>query len=442
MSTKYGKWLGGKPSIPHKYTNPYPNPDIMATGMAPTQTFPNSVYTTAVPASPVISPNSATLVSNFIYQYQTYYHTVGVNTGSYTPTRYVVHGNTFAWQPVKVNPGNRWSGSPQGTIMAPIPPNAVPDNNGTDRQMTIWNLDPDPITGKPMVWEFWVTDVLNGWQTNTIVRGPTDGSWNGVYPWSGETSSLMTSAAASHLSYLGGMITVADVLSGTINHSINLSCIYTGSFVAPATQYDGSNTSNSVPEGTRFYFPSSVVMPSGLSPIGQMIFQAIKTYGAYILDTSGAVVGYSENSQSWNNYNGSYPLDPYFGSVPQYNTMTNFPWSQMVAITPMSGSAIVLGEVVPSAPVLTASSGSVNSGQVTLTWTAPASSGSSSIAGYSVYYGTTANGQLPTVQASTNSSTLTYVFTLTSGNTYYFKVAATSSTGTGRSSNEISVTAP
>jgi hypothetical protein len=439
-----GEFRGGRPVvISSAPTNSYPNPDYLANGSLPTLPLPNSIFTTAVPASPVIAPNSATLVTNFTTQWHNYFDDVAFNYGSATQARYVVHGNSLsAWQKVSVNPNQRWSsGDPVGTILVPIPPNATPDQVGTDHQLIIWNLDNDPITGLPMFWELWGTDINNGWECNTMVRCPTDGSFNGVYPWTSEPTGLMTSAGAARISYAGGIVTVADALYGAINHALNFAMALTGSYVAPANQHDGTSNSTSVPEGTRFYFPSSVSMPTGLPVLAQMAFTAIKTYGIYIMDTSGAVNGYAEHRQPWINYQGSYYPSSLMGSL-TYDVMNNLPWSQMLAITPMSAAAIVAGNTVPSAPTLSGSAGSAASGQITLNWTAPASSGSSSVSGYSLYYGTSSNVQLPTVQATTGSGTLTYTFTLTSGTTYYFKVAATSTVGTGAASNEFSITAP
>jgi Fibronectin type III domain len=221
-----------------------------------------------------------------------------------------------------------------------------------------------------------------------------------------------------------------------------MACAVTGALVQPATQHDGSLTSLSIPEGTRFYFPSSVTMPNGLPTLAQMVFEAVQTYGIYIMDTSGGVNGYAEHEQPWLNYQDSYYPISLYGS-PNYEVLSSLPWSQMVAVTPMSATAIVAGSTVPSAPTLSANQGTSGSGQITLNWTTPSSAGSSSITGYGIWYGTSSNGQLPVVQATVSgSTTLTDTLTLTSGTTYYFKVCAESAVGVGVASDEISITAP
>jgi hypothetical protein len=167
-----------------------------------------------------------------------------------------------------------------------------------------------------------------------------------------------------------------------------MAVIYAGSYVAPANQYDGSASSESVPEGTRFYFPPNVQMPSGLPLLAQMAFQAIQTYGIYISDGSGSMVAYLEHQQPWLNYQKSYyPSSTAFLGSPSYDTLNNLPWTQMVALTPMSAEGIINGSTVPGPPTVTASQGSSGSGQIILNWTAPGSTGTAAISGYAVYSG-------------------------------------------------------
>jgi hypothetical protein len=218
-----------------------------------------------------------------------------------------------------------------------------------------------------------------------------------------------------------------------------MAVIYAGSYVAPANQYDGSASSESVPEGTRFYFPPNVQMPSGLPLLAQMAFQAIQTYGIYISDGSGSMVAYLEHQQPWLNYQKSYyPSSTAFLGSPSYDTLNNLPWTQMVALTPMSAEGIINGSTVPGPPTVTASQGSSGSGQIILNWTAPGSTGTAAISGYAVYSGTKSNGQGPRPATTTTSATTT----ATSGTTYYFNVTANSSIGTGQASTEVSIAAP
>jgi hypothetical protein len=54
---------------------------------------------------------------------------------------------------------------------------------------------------------------------------------------------------------------------------------------------DGYAESNSgfVPYGSLFAIPKDAVMPSGLSPVGEMIWTALRDYGGYVSDAQGQV---------------------------------------------------------------------------------------------------------------------------------------------------------
>ncbi|MHB8342293.1 MAG: fibronectin type III domain-containing protein, partial [Mycobacteriales bacterium] len=88
----------------------------------------------------------------------------------------------------------------------------------------------------------------------------------------------------------------------------------------------------------------------------------------------------------------------------------------------------------PSAPVLSASAGS---GQVSLSWTPPASDGGSPITGYELYRGTAPGGE--TAYQSLPATASDYTDTaVTDGTTYYYTLAAVNADGTGAVSSEVS----
>lgn len=76
--------------------------------------------------------------------------------------------------------------------------------------------------------------------------------------------------------------------------------------------------------------------------------------------------------------------------------------------------------------------------QVTLTWSAPASDGGSSITNYSIYRGTTSGGEIFLVEIG---NVLIFTDTgLMNGQTYYYEVSASNAVGEGPKSNEVSAT--
>jgi titin len=86
---------------------------------------------------------------------------------------------------------------------------------------------------------------------------------------------------------------------------------------------------------------------------------------------------------------------------------------------------------VPGAP--TAVAGTAGNTQVSLTWTAPSSTGGSAITGYQVQVATSASGPFSNAAGcSTTSTTAACTATgLTNGTTYFFQVAAINAIGTG-----------
>ncbi|MBN1390980.1 MAG: fibronectin type III domain-containing protein [Candidatus Thermoplasmatota archaeon] len=89
-------------------------------------------------------------------------------------------------------------------------------------------------------------------------------------------------------------------------------------------------------------------------------------------------------------------------------------------------------DVTPTAPTLTASSGSTG---ITLTWTEPDSNGGSPITLYRVYRGTNPYGNLLLLE-TLDASIQTYIdYSAVEGVTYYYEVAAVNDIGEGASSS-------
>ncbi|HTT88074.1 MAG TPA: fibronectin type III domain-containing protein, partial [Acidimicrobiales bacterium] len=118
----------------------------------------------------------------------------------------------------------------------------------------------------------------------------------------------------------------------------------------------------------------------------------------------------------------------YYFEVSAVNGVGEGPRSTEVSATPATTPG------VPTA--LTATRGN---GQVTLSWTAPASDGGSAITSYDIYKGTSSGGE--TLLESTGATGTTFNVTgLTNGTKYYFEVAAVNGVGAGLVSDEASAT--
>jgi CSLREA domain-containing protein len=94
------------------------------------------------------------------------------------------------------------------------------------------------------------------------------------------------------------------------------------------------------------------------------------------------------------------------------------------------------GPTAPGVPSLT--DASAGNASVSLTWSAPSSDGGSAITGYNVYRGTSSGGE--TLLAALGNVTTYNDNSAANGTTYFYKVAAVNSVGTGSQSNELSAT--
>lgn len=469
--------------------NALPNPDPTVNGLTSPVLFPGSIYTTPLPASPIIAATSPTIVAAF--------NSASNNDGGPTqdsltrgPSRYVIPlGKEVPLVKVNVNPGQRWDSSPVGTVMAPIPWKAVSSQWTSDQILQVIDYNTN------LAWTFWVmgsgyaaTDGPNtdgSWNCNTMIISPIgNNTWQGMTPWSGDpTGGLSSQISASKADYNNCCITINDIIDvyngGSINHMVAGASGTTGFYIPPALSYDGAYYPFSTPEGTIFTWPRGATNPA-TSLIGQAIWQAIYTYGLAIFDMT-AGNGFSiniENPTCWWNYlpwfdNAWQPYLP--GQLLNWGNNSDgaghiimtagFNWNDLVQVTARSASCIVNNETLPGAPQgLTATPGVAGDHQIVLNWSAPSSSGTNPINGYIVYIGASTGTYDPQnlpwsngggLNLATNASTFTYTAStrcistphngvpdpLVSGTTYYVTVCAVTNSGFGPPATEASCAA-
>ncbi len=163
----------------------------------------------------------------------------------------------------------------------------------------------------------------------------------------------------------------------------------------------------------------------GTSITGYNMYRGTSTGTELLLKNVGVVLAYTDAGLA----NGQ----TYYYEVAAVNAVGEGPKSKEATATPTASAT------PPSAPQdIQATPGH---SQVTLTWTAPVSTGGSAVTGYKLYRGLTSGTE--TLVASLGSALLTYTDSgLTNGQTYYYQVSAVNDVGEGPKSNEVYATPP
>ena len=132
---------------------------------------------------------------------------------------------------------------------------------------------------------------------------------------------------ASSLPVVGGLITLADLAAGQINHAIAIMVPQAAKsvFTFPAQRTDGVSTAaNAIPEGARFRLPASLNLAAiNMPPVTRMIAQAAQTYGLIVNDQTGATVGFrAEDPTPLMRQGQPNPYTTYFKTSPPAPTRT------------------------------------------------------------------------------------------------------------------------
>jgi hypothetical protein len=289
----------------------------------------DSVFDQNVQTWPVDS-ESAAIVSDVVSQYAG--SAVMVNFDR--PAYWVPANQALVSISVSVSAGcGDFTGS-TGTEV-PIPSYAVAGNS-TDEILTVYQ----PSTETE--WEFWqATENANGSWSACWGGKLNMATSDGVFPYPfGETGSGIANLATE--------VTEADVASGSIDHAIAMEihgdqcdrAPNNNGAIYPADRSDCEyNTADWPSEGTWLRFPANEAMPSGLTPFGQMIFKAIQTYGAVIVDQGGAVAIEADQTNTWaaEGHSGTDPITASMDGVPYYKVVASLPWRDLQVIDPPQG---------------------------------------------------------------------------------------------------------
>jgi hypothetical protein len=125
------------------------------------------------------------------------------------------------------------------------------------------------------------------------------GTWEAKW---GEVTSLSGSGIStgggngSGVSHLAGVVEVAEMQDGEINHALVFSTRYAcnGEYRYPARKTDGDSThSNCIPQGARIQLdPAIDVDRLNASEATKIVARALQQYGAYAVDNGGAPIAF------------------------------------------------------------------------------------------------------------------------------------------------------
>jgi hypothetical protein len=215
------------------------------------------------------------------------------------------------------------SGLASQLASVPVPDDAVVANDN-DAHLVVWQPSSDTL------WEMWKARRVDGhWEACWGGRLSSTSSSNGVLP-------APYGSTATGISVGGGIVTIAELRQGHIDHALVMSLVETrsGVYSWPANRTDGwKSGAEFIPEGQRLRLdPSLDLSTLSLTPVGLMIATAMQQYGVVIRDKAGSVSLYAENPLPIMATGQPNPYDELFGGTPSYALLKGVPWDRLQAL--------------------------------------------------------------------------------------------------------------
>lgn len=301
---------------------------------------PTSFWTSSVAQAP-LDPRSGEMARNLSHQVTSRYGGVAAfNAHHYTNSVVLAPAGTKRYRIAFDNcqnkgwtPAELYSG-PAYFVDVPVPDGAEA-SGGQDANLSIYSPSTD------QVWEFWKFQrTATGY--SACWGGRIDGASasQGVFPQGWGSS-------ASGLAVASGVITMADIERGWINHVMTIGLPDVArwdDFSWPANRSDGGG-GGIIREGQRLRLDPSVdVDRLNLHPVSRMIAKAAQTYGFIVSDQSGAV---SLQAEYRGPHTGSDAWSRALGSTPTYAVLQHFPWDRMQVIQKDHGRTTPAPQATP-----------------------------------------------------------------------------------------------
>lgn len=301
-------------------TDPHP-PSTTFLVTIPAAFSPSSYLNAPLEPNAPLASESTQLVGELLAQVNA---EIAAHTG---PTLIINNTTTDVYQvsasvpPVKVGglPKTAPAALVQALSAVPIPPEARP-TSGIASQLTIWQPSSNHL------WE---------------LRGVWKNAGNWYAAWGGETEALSANpgyfspaswgSTETAIPLLGGMVTIAELQSGRIEHGLALQIPEprANQWSWPAQRTNGLvNSNNAIPEGTRFRLnPSLNIASLNLPPVVRMLAEAAQHYGIVVRGYAPQVSFYAEEPNGTTN-----PYPAILGREPLWQQLSSFPWSSLQAL--------------------------------------------------------------------------------------------------------------
>jgi hypothetical protein len=207
----------------------------------------------------------------------------------------------------------------------PIPAGARPAA-GTDGNLVVWQPATDTL------WELWgARRARDGWHARHGGRMTDLSQSPGYFP-----RNQGWGASATGLPLLGGLIRIAEVRAGRIDHAVSIALPETraGIFAWPAQRTDGnSHDLLALPEGTRLRLDPELDLSRLRMPrLVRLIARAAQRYGLIVTDRAANVAFFAEDpSPLGRNPYWPGPRKIFGGEYPD-RLLQSFPWERLQVV--------------------------------------------------------------------------------------------------------------
>ena len=287
-------------------------PTNAAIGTTTTRLYSSSsAFNTPVGASPRIASNSAAMVSASLLNYKSSANFANSNDWGISIV------NAKPTDPVRSISVASWGYGADIAQPAVRIPNGAQPTAGSDHHLVV--LD----GGTEM--DMWVGYQNADGSWGAGARAATSTTGNGIAgPVSGNAAGFALAA---------GVIRPEEIAAGHIDHALVFTSPYVrNTYVAPAVHGDGRQSDpNAMPMGTHIQLDPSFDI-SSLSRTQKVIAQALKDYGAFLVDSSGSLAIRGEASIGRASTGG--PSDIWSPVGVTNSNLQSIPWDHMRVVLP------------------------------------------------------------------------------------------------------------